>query len=285
MARALWLADAAFEALPMIEKAVDLEPNAFHYRRTHIELVRATQQFAFALHLYRQVTGLFENVHDLDELATEILLDAGKPEEAKQCLPRAIVSGGRRVELDKAVDDAVAARTRALELMRAARASVTAKDWSAASSALLRAQEIYNRDAELCMNTAFATLHEGDPRICAALMLHASSIVSEPLAAVCAANAGIAMLKTHDVEGAMTILDIAARRLSWLHGGEIPANEVDLPSVGVWIEDDTLIEERVSVAELYIRRGLEQAAAKGIDVPERVRTLAAAYSQAAAAAH
>ena len=30
MARALWLADAAFDALPIIRKAVDLEPNAFH---------------------------------------------------------------------------------------------------------------------------------------------------------------------------------------------------------------------------------------------------------------
>jgi hypothetical protein len=217
-------------------------------------------------------------------VATEILLDSGKPEEAKQCLARAMVSGERRVELEKTIDDAIAARARARVLMHAARASVMAKDWSIASSGLLRAQEVYNRDPDLCMNTAFATLHEGDPRICAGLMLHASMVVSEPLAAVCAANAGFAMLKAHDVESAIGILEIAALRLSSLHGGEIPAHEGDLPSVGVWIDGDELREERVSVAADLIGRGLEQATAKGVNVPDRVRTLAAAYHQAAGAA-
>ena len=254
-------------------------------RRTHIQLVHATQHVRVWLtSLSRGDSPVNEHVHDLDELATELLLDAGKPEEAKQCVAAAVVSAGRRVELEKAVDDAVRARARALELMHAARGSVMAKDWRAASNALLRAQEIYKRDAELCMNTAFASLHEGNPRICAALMLHASNVVSEPLAAVCAANAGIAMLKAHDLEGAMAILDIAARRLSWLHGGEIPANQIDLPSVGVWIEGDTMMQERVSVAEAFISTGIAQAAAQGVNVPDRVRALAAAYCQAAAAA-
>ena len=68
-----------------------------------------------------------------------------------------------------------------------------------------------------------------------------------------------------------------------LHG-EIPANATDLPSAGVWIEEDAMIEEPVSVADNIVRMGLAEAVAQGIAVPDRVRELAAAYHEAATAA-
>jgi Flp pilus assembly protein TadD len=281
MAHALWRANETSQAFMRISEAVDIEPMYLPYWRTYVELARATGQYAYALQLYREAVRLFEHVYDLEELAAEILLDAGNPDEATQCVTRAIVTPERRAELEKEVSHAIEERTRARALMQAARASVMAKDWKTASSALMHAQAVYNRDPELCMNTAFATLHDGDPRVCASLMLHASMVVSDPLAATCAANAGFAMLKANEIAHAMGVLDMAALRLSALCGGEIPANEVDLPSVGIWIDGDELIEERVGVAEEIIATGLARAAALHVQVPPRVQALAAAYFTAA----
>lgn len=282
MAHALWRADDAGKAFSVIGDAVEIEPNYLPYRHTQIDLARATGQNSYALHLYRQAADAFEHVHDLEELAAELLLDAGDPDQARRCALRAIVTDDRKAELEQAIAEASAARTRARALMQEARASVNAGNWKAASNTLLRAQEIYDRDPELCMNTAFAALREGNPLVCAGLMLHASMVVSDALAATCAANAGFAMLKAGEFEQAMEILDMAANRLSYLCGGEIPANEVDLPSVGVWIAGDELREERVGVAADILAAGLARARSQHVDVPERVQTLAAAYREAAA---
>jgi tetratricopeptide (TPR) repeat protein len=284
MAHSLWRANDAFEAFSVIGDAVEIEPNYLPYQQTQIELARTTGQYNYALYLYRRAARLFEYVYDLEELAAELLLDAGNPDEAKHCVSRAILTEDRRADLVKTTDEAIAARSRARALMEEAHMSVQAKDWKAASSTLLRAQAIYNRDPELCMNTAFATLHEGDPRVCAGLMMHASMVVSDVLAATCTANAGFAMLKAGELEHAMGILDMTAMRLSSLFGGEIPASEADLPSVGVWIAGDALREERVMVAADVLVDGLARARNQHVDVPERVQALANAYRKAAATA-
>jgi hypothetical protein len=281
MAHALWRTKETSGAFTYIGEAVDIEPMCLPYRRTYIELARDTGQLGFALQLYREAAQLFEHVYDLEELAAELLLDAGSPDEAAECVRRAIITVERRRELENEADHAIAERTRARELMQAARASVVAKDWKAASSALLRAQAVYNRDPELCMNTAFATLHEGDPHVSAGLMLHASMVVSDLLAATCAANAGFAMLKANEFTHAMEVLDMAAIRISALCGGEIPANESDLPSVGIWISGDELIEERVGVAAEIIAAGMKRAAHLHVQAPPRVLALATAYFTAA----
>jgi len=282
MAHSLWQAGDASQAFAVIGDAVQIEPNYLPYRQTQIALARATEQHGYALHLYRQAAGVFENVYDLEELAAEMLLDAGNPDEARRCALRAIVTNDRKAELEQAIAEASAARTRARALMDEARASVDAGNWKAASDTLLRAQNIYNRDPELCMNTAFAALHEGNPLVCAGLMLHAATVVSDVLAATCSVNAGFALLKAGEFEQAMEILDMAARRLSYLCGGEIPANEFDLPSVGVWIDGEELREERVFVAADVIAAGLARARNQHVDVPERVQVLVAAYGEAAA---
>jgi Flp pilus assembly protein TadD len=284
MAHALWRAGDASEALSVVDEAIAIEPNELSYRRTQIELARATGQYSYGLHLYRQAARVFEHVYDLEGLAAELLLDAGNPDEARRCVSRAILTGDQKAELAKTTDEAIAARTRARALMHEALASVQAKNWKAASSTLLRAQAIYNRDPELCMNTAFATLHDGDPRVCAGLMLHASSVVSDVLAATCVVNAGLAMLKAGEFEHAIGILDMAAMRLTYLFGGETPESTVDLPSVGVWIEGDELREERVTVAADLLSGGLARARKQHVDVPTRVHALETAYRRAAATA-
>lgn len=280
LAHAQWRQDRPFDAFFAIDKAAQIEPNLLRYRLTQIELALATQQAGYALDLFVQFERDFADVHDLDELGARVLSHVGQPDAALRRIASAMVSDVQRAELRREAEIAVAARGQALAMMAGASEHVYAGRWEAAASALLEAQRIYNRDPELCMNTAFAAIHSGDLRVCAGLMLHASSVVSDALQPTCSANAGFALLLSDEFAGAMDILKITARRLQALHGA-IPESPDDLPGVGIWIDDDGLREEPTPVAADVLEQGLKRAAAVGVAVPELVHALARAYRVAA----
>jgi len=276
MAHTLWRLGEPFDGLAQIEEAVRIEPNLLQYRRKLIELTMATKQPGRARELFREAEQHFSDMHDLDELGVELFLNVGDPEEALKRVPSAIVSEERRAEMRREAEDAVTARQRALALMAEARELVMASQWEAACESLLAAQRIYDRDPILCMNTAFAAIHGGDPRVCAGLMLYASMVVPDYLAATCAANAGFALLLANEHEQAIGVLDIAVARLTGMYG-TIPDNPADLPGVGIWFEDGRLHEERIAVAADLLEQGLQRAEAAGVSVSDRTRALAAAY--------
>jgi hypothetical protein len=279
LAHALWRADDTAAASQAIESAVQIEPNILDSWDTYIRLAAVRGLTAQALQLYRRASKLFEHVHDLDELGATLYLQAGDPEAARNCVATAIVTDEQRESLVKDVDAAAAVRESALALAATARPHVMAGEWATAAHILLDAQRRYNADPALTMNAGFATARGGDPEVAAALLIHATSVVRDAFLPVCLLNASFAMIAAGHAERAMNNLDVTARVLTSLYG-EVPDNQIDLPSVGLWTEGDELVSEPVSAASAILAGAVAAADADGRSVPERVRDLAAKFRHA-----
>lgn len=280
LAQALLNGDDRFRALDWVERAVGIEPNQLSYWRALMTVGRSTGQIGLALNAYRQAAACFPTIHDLDDLGAELFIDAGDPEGARNCISTALLTKEQVDERKREIEDAIAARSQARALLPLAREKAEQKDWEAASRILLQAQATYNRDPELCMNTAFCSYRAGDPRVAIALMLHAKSVVSTELRPTCSANAAFALIKNGDLPMALQLLNSLAHDLASAHHGKIPDLELDLPGIGCWIEGRSLAEERISTAATVLGQAIGEAR-RTMAVPDAVEALVEAYSHAA----
>lgn len=260
----------------LVSKAREIEPHYLPYQHAYIAYSTNLGHIRIALQALSEAKVIFPHVYDLDSLGAKLCLIAGNPEAVTPYIERALLSDSDKTRLRNEAEQAVERKSRTLELCSRARLRVEVKDWESSLELLREAYAVYENDPFVTINYALALRRSGQYEPAAALLIRANSIVHELLQPFCIANAAFSLIEGGNLGSAIHLLEWGAQILTILHHGELPTNCADLPGVGIWVEEERLLEEWIGTAHEFIQ-GAMQGVPGGKEIPEEVVKLANAY--------
>jgi tetratricopeptide (TPR) repeat protein len=246
------------EALDLISRVVEIEPNYSKYRGSHLVIGAHCAARRHAAALYDDLKGAFPHVGDYDFYGVHAYLRIGEPERAREILLRAKLPRADAESLGATVEKAVQARSR----YDALRSQLSAKEnhfpqeeQEELLSFLEAAHAAYEDDPDIQASLGFRLRAAGGYKRASELLLVASCGIGNPCDVVCRANAAYCALMSGDWPRAMHLLE---HTMSLIESRGM-ANPVDIPGIVEWISDQSAVIETMkpSAAEVLNRALLE----------------------------
>jgi len=261
-------------------RARSIEPNYPLYRRALIYYLAAQGLARLALVEFQSTQKDFPNVFDFNDLGAELLLVCGRPESAVACAEKCLLDPADKKKLIAKAHAAVTARSKAQALVGEARSLLERTAPLRIVALLEKARAIDPNDPLLAINLAFnlarvARFHEAIP-----LLL--CGVNNGPLQwmKVSYANAAFCAISEGDLSVAMLLLSSTMSQLELeLRGAQSKNLAVDLPGKGIWIDEESIIEEPLESAARLVLQSV-RTYEKESPVPAEAASLADLYARA-----
>jgi tetratricopeptide (TPR) repeat protein len=262
-------------------QAANIEPNYPLYRRALIEYLAAQGLARLALDEFRAARENFPNLFDFDDLGAELFLICGEPESALACAEECLLDSADKDRLITKVRVAVEAKSRARDLLNEARSLVQHADPPRVVAALERARAIDQYDPLLITNLAFNLARAGRCHEAIPLLFHAATHGPLHWSKVCYANAAFCAMEDGDLQSAMILLGSAMSQIdAELQGSQMEDLTADLPGKGIWVDEQSIVEERLDSAARLVVLSV-RAYEKESTMPEEAASLARLYGKVA----
>jgi Flp pilus assembly protein TadD len=149
---------------------------------------------------------------------------------------------------------AAEAKSTARVLLNEARSLVQHGDPTRVVAALERARAIDQYDPLLITNLAFNLARVNRCHEAVPLLLHAATHGLLHWAKVCYANAAFCVMEAGELQTAMILLGSAMSQIeAELQGRQMENLTADLPGKGIWVDEQSIVEERLdSAARLVV---------------------------------
>jgi len=261
-------------------KAARIEPNYPLYRRAVIHYLAAQGLARLALNEFRSAQRDFPNVFDFNDIGAELFLVCGEPESAVACAQDCLLDTPDKDRLIAKSRAAVEARSKAQALFREAQSLVQHADPARVLPLLKSAREIDQCDPLLASNLGLTLARAGRPREALPLLLYGATHGPLHLAKVCYANASFCAMENGELQVAMILLDtVMAQFNAELDGRQLKNLIADLPGKGIWMDEESIMEEKLDSAARLVLRSV-QAYGKESTVPPEAAHLASLYAKA-----
>jgi tetratricopeptide (TPR) repeat protein len=262
-------------------QARNIEPNYPLYHRACIQYLATQGLGRLALDDFHAARECFPNVLDFDDIGAQLLLVCGYPEEALKCAEGCLLDPAEKATLLEKVHAAVNAQTTARPLIDKARSLVNLAKPQGVADLLTRAREIDPNDPLLAMNLGLTLAREGRSADSIPLLLHAANYGPPEWKKTCYANAAFCAMDEGKLDLAMILLDLTMALFDVeLQGRQLQNLAADLPGRGIWVDDQSIMEERIDAAARLVVRSLAEHKKHAI-VPENALRLATLYGEVA----
>lgn len=261
-------------------QARSIEPNYPLYHRACIQYLASQGLARLALDEFHSAQECFPNVFDFNDIGAQLLLICGQPESALACAEDCLLDSADKGALVKKIRAAVEAKPKARVLMDEARSLLKHAEPHRVVALLEEAREIDQNDPLLVTNLGLALARAGRSGDAIPLLLHAATHGPPEWTKVCYANAAFCAMDQGQLHAAMALLEATMSRFDIELGGRVLQNLVaDLPGRGIWVDDQSIVEERLdSAAQLVVRSVQEYQ--KHATMPANALRLSKLYAEA-----
>ena len=233
-----------------------------------------------ALVEFHDAQRCFPNVFDLDDLGAELLLVCGYPELALGCAENCLLDSDHKAVLVEKTRNAVNAKAKAESLIAEARSVLRNAPPARVTQLLSEAHHINPNDPALAINLGLSLARAGGSADSISLLVSGAMNGPSEWAKTCFANAAFCAIDQGDLERAMLFLDMTMGQIDLELGGrEIQDLAADLSGRGIWVEDGTVLEERIQpAAALVVQSATEYQ--KRAEIPSGALRLVKLYARA-----
>jgi tetratricopeptide (TPR) repeat protein len=269
-------------AVTLQSKALEIEPNYLPYHRSYLEYTASCGMLRASINQLEQMKSIFPYAHDSDEVGINLYLETGLPEKAKSLLesPFTVLDKAIKKQLSQTIKTALSAKGRSLAIIQQAKKILLSGQLNGLRELLEQAYAVYDKNPLLSINLGFAVQRAGDYEKARNLLLRVTNIVPFTTIKVCYANAAFGAIAVKDFQGAMKLLEGTMIQLEMENGGNETSNLSELPGVGIWIDEEGILEEPPDTAAQLIKYVVEQHAQQN-QVPDLVKRLMLLYNKAA----
>jgi hypothetical protein len=209
-----------------------------------------------ALAEFHSAQECFPNVFDFNDIGAQLLLVCGYPESALACAEACLLDSDDKRTLIEETRAAVEAKSEARASVDEARSLMMKHAEPHRVRALLeKARNIDQNDPLLAINLALTSARAGKSGDAIPLLLYAATHGPPEWTKVCCANAAFAAMDQGELQAAMVLLDATMVQFDEeLRRRELQNLVADLPGRGIWVDDQSIVEEPLdSAAQLVIR--------------------------------
>jgi tetratricopeptide (TPR) repeat protein len=253
------------EAFAPISRVVEIEPNSWKYRGSHLMIGVNCPARRHAATLYDDLKRHFPHVGDYDYYGVQAYLRIGEPERAREILLSAKLPKVDAESLGVIVEKSAQARSRYNEFR--SRLSAKGNHDLSEEGVLPFLEELhatYDVDPDIQASLGFRLRAAGNYQRASGLLLGAAGGIANPADVACWANAAYCLLLLRDWPRAMKLLD---GTMSFIENRGM-ANPVDIPGIVEWIsEQGASIETMKPSAAEVLNRALLECPDKSLITP------------------
>jgi tetratricopeptide (TPR) repeat protein len=238
----------AWDALPIMQEIIAIEPNFCGYYQSYISVLCRCPYPRAIIEIADRMKSVFPYQCAADDVIAEAYLECGQPQQARDLLttsPKKL-DPDRRDSLDKRVRLQLKGSKAAARFNQTAQRAIIKEKWKEAIIALERACRLDPYDPYSRANLAFTLRRTGEYKSAAALLSSLGTIISTGYAQAIHFNTGLALLQAGEKETAIKVLVSAVNHVVSQSDG--PLMEADLPGVAIWIKEEYIQEERIRTA-------------------------------------
>lgn len=225
-----------FDALPLMEEILTIEPNVCHYYQAYISVAGSCPYPRLAIEIAERMKTLFPYQCEIDDTIAEAYLECGEPQQARDLLERSLkeFDVDRKNTLDERIRRQLKGSEAAVKFSHAALQTIEKGHFAEAINALTEACKLHPYDPYSRANLGFTLRKTGEYKNAAMLLSTLEILIrAEHLPAI-RFNAGLAFLQAGEKEEAANLLLAAVTLAESYSDGSI--EEADLPGAAIWIE-------------------------------------------------
>ena len=273
-------------ALQYLLKAVAIEPNDINIYTLLIRCSDTAGYLLIALKYFKKMKTVFPYFCDLDELAIDLYVQVGQPENAESFLEKAyLIDKDKHEELGRNIANEINAKRKALKMLPEVEKLLHPDNYPKILDLeiLEDAYKNYNKDRFINMNLGLALKYCGRYDLAKETLRSLIGRVPLSLEIICIVNIAFCEIGLSNFAKAIHIFECAMEYLGYDKDSEL--HWADVPGATHWVillEDEVVQIDKPEVAFKLISEAIENYS-PDTAIPDSVKYLAKLYRQAASA--